>query len=63
MTDRDKIQLILHTIESLSIETLQQHPELERLVPLLYTALQIDDVCDHKFVNGKCICGISQFKA
>jgi hypothetical protein len=63
MTDRDKMQLILHTIEGLKLETLQQYPELERIVPKLYESLQIPDVCDHKFVNGQCICGELQSKA
>ena len=55
---RDKLQIILNTIENLPLETLQQYPELERTVPKLYEALQIDDVCDHKFVGNICIaCG------
>lgn len=54
---RDQLQLILNTIENLPLETLQQYPELEKTVPKLYEALQIDDVCDHKYVNGQCICG------
>ena len=62
-TVRDKLQLILNTIENLPIETLQQYPELERIVPKLYESLQIEDVCDHKFVNGQCICGEIQTKA
>lgn len=62
-TVRDKLQLILDTIENLPLETLQQHPELERIVPKLYESLQIPDVCDHKFVNGQCICGELQSKA
>lgn len=57
---RDKLQTILYTIENLPLETLQKYPELERIVPLLYEALQIDDVCDHKFVDGICICGYKQ---
>jgi hypothetical protein len=58
MTDiRDKLQTILYTIENLPLEVLQKLPELERAVPGLYQALQIDDVCDHKFTNGTCICG------
>ena len=62
-TVRDKLQLILDTIENLPLEILQQHPELERIVPKLYESLQIPDVCDHKFVNGQCICGELQSKA
>jgi hypothetical protein len=57
---RQKLQIILYTIESLPLETLQKHPELERVVPNLYQALQVDDVCDHKFTNGVCICGVTQ---
>lgn len=56
-TVRDKLQVILNTIENLPLETLQQYPELERIVPKLYESLQIEDVCDHKYVNKKCICG------
>ena len=54
---REKLQTILHIIENLPLETLQKYPELERIVPKLYEALQIDDVCDHKYVNGHCVCG------
>ena len=54
---RSIIQTILYSIENLPLETLQKIPELERIVPTLYEALQIDDVCDHKYVNGQCICG------
>lgn len=54
---RDKLQTILLNIESLPLETLQQYPELEKIVPFLYIALQIEDICDHKFIDGKCICG------
>lgn len=57
---REKLQTILYIIESLPLETLQKYPELERIVPSLYEALQIDDVCDHKFINGICICGTKQ---
>ena len=60
---RNKLQTILYTIESLPLETLQRYPDLERIVPKLYESLQIDDVCDHKFVNGQCICGEIQTKA
>jgi hypothetical protein len=44
----------------MSIEDLRKYPELERAVPALYDMLQIDDVCDHKFVNGVCVCGVLQ---
>ena len=55
---RSIIQTILYSIENLPLETLQKFPELERAVPKLYEALQIDDVCDHKFVGNICIaCG------
>lgn len=57
---RDKLQILLTTIESLPLETLNQYPELERAVPRLYEALQIEDVCDHKFVSGVCICGLRE---
>jgi hypothetical protein len=60
---RNKLQLILSTIESLPIETLNRYPELERTIPGLYDALQIEDVCDHKFINGQCVCGEKQLKA
>lgn len=62
-TVRDKLQTILFNIESLPLETLQQYPELEKMVPLLYIALQIEDICDHKFVEGKCICGKIESKS
>lgn len=55
--NRGTIEKLLRQIENLSLSTLQQHPELERLVPTLYELLQIDDECDHKFVDGTCICG------
>ena len=55
---REKLQTILYAIENLPLETLQKFPELERIVPKLYEELQIDDVCDHKFVENICIaCG------
>jgi hypothetical protein len=54
---RSIIQTILYSIENLPLESLQKFPELERAVPKLYEALQIDDVCDHKYVNGQCVCG------
>lgn len=62
-TVRDKLQILLNTIESLPLETLHQYPELERIVPKLYETLQIPDICDHKFINGQCICGEVQSKA
>lgn len=57
------IQTLISQIENMSLETLHKFPELERIIPLLHESLQIDDVCDHKFVNGKCICGQVQNKA
>jgi len=54
---RDKLQNLITIIENLPLETLQQFPELERSIPKLYENLQIDDVCDHKYIDGKCICG------
>ena len=56
-TIRDKLQLLLNTIENLPLEVLNKFPELERSVPQLYASLQIEDVCDHKYVEGVCICG------
>lgn len=60
---RDKLQTILYLIESLPLEVLQRYPDLERIVPKLYESLQIPDVCDHKFINGQCICGERSDKA
>ncbi len=57
---REKLETILRTIENLPLDTLQKYPELERVIPLLYDALQIEDICDHKFVDGICICGFKQ---
>jgi hypothetical protein len=55
--NRSTVERLLRQIENLPLETLQHHPELERLVPTLYELLQIDDECDHQFVDGICICG------
>ena len=57
---REKLETILRTIENLPLDTLQKYPELERVIPLLYDVLQIEDICDHKFVDGICICGFKQ---
>lgn len=57
---RVAIETVLNAIENMSLEDLRKYPELERSVPLLYEALQIQDVCDHIFVNGECICGLSE---
>jgi hypothetical protein len=54
------IQKVLGAIENMSLEDLHKYPELERSIPLLYEALQIQDVCDHIFVNGECVCGLSE---
>jgi hypothetical protein len=51
---------VLGAIENMSLEDLHKYPELERSIPLLYEALQIQDVCDHIFVNGECVCGLSE---
>jgi hypothetical protein len=56
--NRQTIEKLLRQIENLPLESLQHCPELERLVPTLYEMLQIEDECDHKFVNGTCICGM-----
>lgn len=55
--NRSIVEKLLRQIENLPLEALSKCPELERLVPTLYELLQIDDECDHKFVNGICICG------
>lgn len=55
---RSAIETVLNAIENMSIEDLNKYPDLSRSIPLLYEALQIEDVCDHKFVNGKCVCGM-----
>lgn len=57
---RVAIETVLNAIERMSLEDLRKYPELERSVPLLYEALQIQDVCDHIFVNGECICGMKE---
>jgi len=57
---REKLQTILTIIENLPLETLQKIPELEHIVPHLYKALEIEDVCDHKYTNGICICGATK---
>lgn len=55
--NRSVVEKLLRQIENLPLESLQRVPELERLVPALYELLQIDDVCDHRYTNGVCICG------
>jgi len=57
---RQAVEKVLRAIECMTLEDLRKYPELERSVPLLYEALQIQDVCDHIFVNGTCICGMDE---
>lgn len=57
---RVAIQTVLGAIENMRLEDLRKYPELERSIPLLYESLQIQDVCDHIFVNGECICGLTE---
>ena len=57
---RQTAEQLIQLIHSLPLEILQKVPELERALPELYNLIQIEDVCDHKFVNGKCICGKEQ---
>lgn len=58
MTDtRNLLGSILSAIDKMSDQDLLKYPELARTVPLLIDALQIEDVCDHKYENGQCICG------
>lgn len=59
---RAAVEKVLNAIENMSLEDLRKYPELERSVPLLYEALQIQDVCDHIFVNGECICGMKEYE-
>jgi hypothetical protein len=57
---RIAIETVLKAIEDMSLVDLQKYPDLEKSVPLLYEALQIQDVCDHIFVNGFCVCGMEE---
>jgi membrane-bound lytic murein transglycosylase MltF len=57
---RTLLQQVLVGIEDMSITDQNKYPNLQRLIPQLYNAIQIDDECDHKFVNGVCICGFTQ---
>jgi hypothetical protein len=57
---RQAVETVLSAIENMSLEDLRKYPDLERSIPLLYEALQIQDVCDHVFVNGECICGLNE---
>lgn len=60
---RDQLQTIISAIQNLPLEVLERIPELERVVPKIYETLQIEDVCDHKFTNGLCVCGEKQIQA
>lgn len=60
---REKIQSIIDNIQNLPLEVLHQIPELERIIPKLYDLIQIEDECDHRYVNGQCVCGKIQDKA
>ena len=60
---RSLLQKVLNGIEDMSIVDQNKYPNLQKLIPELYKAIQIDDECDHKFVNGQCICGEVQSKA
>ena len=57
---RQTSEKLIELIQSLPLETLQKIPELEHALPKLYELIQIDDVCDHKFIDGVCICGFTQ---
>jgi hypothetical protein len=59
---RQTAEKLIELINSLPLEILQKIPELERALPPLYDLIQIEDVCDHKFTNGKCICGAKEEK-
>jgi hypothetical protein len=57
---RQTAEQLIQLINSLPLETLQKIPELERALPELYKLIQIDDVCDHKYINNICVgCGNS----
>ena len=57
---RKTAERLIQLINSLPLETLQKIPQLEQALPELYKLIQIEDVCDHKFTDGVCICGFSQ---
>ena len=57
---RQTAEQLIQLINSLPLETLQKIPQLEQALPELYKLIQIEDVCDHKFTDGVCICGFSQ---
>ena len=54
---RHTAEQLINLINSLPLETLQRIPDLERALPKLYEFVQIEDVCDHKYINGVCVCG------
>jgi hypothetical protein len=57
---RQTAERLIQLINSLPLEILQKIPQLEQALPELYKLIQIEDVCDHKFVNNSCAgCGIS----
>jgi hypothetical protein len=60
---RSLLQEIIRRIEKVSIADQEKYPELQKLIPELYKAIQIEDECDHKFINGQCICGKLEDKA
>jgi len=57
------LQEIIRRIEEVSIADQEKYPELQKLIPELYKAIQIEDECDHQFINGQCICGKLEDKA
>jgi hypothetical protein len=57
---RDTAEKLINLINSLPLDTLQKIPQLEQSLPELYKLIQIEDVCDHKFIDGVCICGFTQ---
>ncbi len=57
---RQTAEKLINLINSLPEDTLRKVPELEQILPELYNLIQIDDVCDHKFVNNVCICGFKK---
>lgn len=64
MLDHRKLfQEMINGIEDMFIVDLNKYDRLQRLLPELYQAIQIEDECDHKFKNGQCICGKIQDEA
>ena len=58
--NREKAEQLIGLINSLPLDTLQKIPQLEQALPELYKLIQIEDVCDHKFIDSVCICGFTQ---